>query len=281
MLLGGPDVASEVQRLSSQDPAARRSAVLALLVATGNGAHCCLPIPDERVREWEDARRQLRKLGPVAAPALVPVLIERRRALPPNEGGVLLAIVGAAAVEHVTPLMRHRDAHVRTSAAWTLCEIGAAASPAIPALIPALDDPDPWVRHGAAWALHATEARTPEVVAALRAALRNDVAIVRVDAAAALLARNLHRDEALEVFWNAWEENARIQMLLQLPRVLPDHPRTIPTLVAALGDADVSDCAADGLRRLMPGARLRLVRLLATVPKPVAERLRALLREDC
>jgi HEAT repeat protein len=50
-------------------------------------------------------------------------------------------------------LLKDRDERVRQSAAWALGEIGAAAKPAVPALIEALKDEDRDVQFRAAEAL--------------------------------------------------------------------------------------------------------------------------------
>jgi hypothetical protein len=87
-----------------------------------------------------------------------------------------------------TEQLTANDAAVRRRAASALGELGAAASPAVPALVEALSDEDATVRRAAAQALGAIGPEASAATPALTGALEDPDAGVRKDAALALVA---------------------------------------------------------------------------------------------
>ena len=91
--------------------------------------------------------------GPQVIAPLVAALDDRNEDVR-HGAGMTLAYIGADAVPAlVETLGRSSVPHVRASAAWALSFMGAAGTPALPALQAALDDGSPDVRHVARYAI--------------------------------------------------------------------------------------------------------------------------------
>ncbi|MER7335355.1 MULTISPECIES: HEAT repeat domain-containing protein [unclassified Micromonospora] len=147
-----------VRALADPEPERRREAHRTL-VAAGSGAVAPLIaglLDEESPVDWAGAAGSvLREIGApafeplVAAIAAATTVEVRRRCGWAFQGfGVELLDAYAAALSHPSP-------HVRQDAALGLQYRGAAAVPAVPALLPLLADPDPDVRQRAVWALSA------------------------------------------------------------------------------------------------------------------------------
>ena len=168
-------------QLPGRRPAAAPSAL--------TGAEPALPMPPEVLSAAADLRRRdarvrlaairrLGELGPAAAPAAGELIRRLRRPQDRRAAETALAAIGAGAVPALIEALRHRDFDVRGRAAETLGRMGAAALPAVPALLDAYR----W-NHGVEPALRSIgDAARP----ALRDALRSDDRIVRSAAAGTL-----------------------------------------------------------------------------------------------
>ena len=100
-----------------------------------------------------------------------------------NAAGAL-ANIGPQSVAALTELLQDKNEHVRYAAAWALWEIGAAASPAVPALTALLKDDE--VKDAAAGALGGIGPEAKPAVAALTELLKDKHADVRRNAVEAL-----------------------------------------------------------------------------------------------
>lgn len=98
----------------------------------------------------------------------------------------------------VTGVLEGRDSELRSSALYVLRELGAAAAPALPAIVAALDDGDPQVRARACEALGELPGDAADVVTGLLARIDDEEPDVSYAASEALVARQAA--EAVPVF---------------------------------------------------------------------------------
>jgi HEAT repeat protein len=169
------------------------------------------------------------------------------------------------AVARLVPVLSSRDPYVRGFAVWSLGELGAAAEPAVPALVAALRDEDD-VPGVAAQALAKIGPAARAAVPALLEVLGRDDARRRWNAAGALGrigpgARAA--TPALAAALRDGDARVRAQAALALGRIGAATEVVVPALAAALRDEseDVRAQAARALGRLGPGAIPAIARL--------------------
>jgi HEAT repeat protein len=129
---------------------------------------CVFEVPGSAAAAGARGGGTSRDAGPLTLPVMdllrqqagPAVIAELAGALDDSDGdvrhfsGLTLAWIGAEAVPPLIEVLEQApDAHRRTSAAWILSLMGAAGTPALPALQAALQDPDQDVRFTARYAI--------------------------------------------------------------------------------------------------------------------------------
>lgn len=198
----------------------------------------------------------------------------------------------AAVAALVEALQNPDDPLLRQGAASTLGTFGAAAKPAVPALVKALKDPEPQVRLGAVEALMRLDAREPAAVVALWELLHSPDPSLRNQATGemkmlgrvglpTLLAALKDKDPALRsraafllgsvgpgptaqtaapALTEALADEAapvRLEAALALSQLRQTSPKVVAPLIEALksSDADVRRRAASGVAQVGPAAK--------------------------
>lgn len=190
----------------------------------------------------------LQRMGPRAAPAVVPLLADARlggrdTAIP------LLRTYGAAALPVIIGVLDHPDEASRAGAALTLARFPAAAEPVLPALQRARRDLAPTVRVAALWGLGQMLDRPTEIVPALVDALADADPGVQLQAIQSL---RFFRQEAAPAV------TALRRLLRESP---PDHRAEAALALAAIGDS--AKAAADELLGNVRGTEARPARQAA------------------
>jgi len=198
-------------------------------------------VKDRSILVRREAIRVLHNIGPSAAPAAIPALVEG---------------------------LKDSDAGVRAGAADVLWSYGEAGAEAVPALIAATTDPDQNVRRSAIRALP-SNGGTAEIIHALTKSLQDP--LVATGAAEALGTLGTVAKSAIPELRRAAKDSQRFrpEMLYTLGRLKADDEESIAFISDALADPDpnVALAAATSLRAIGPnasGALPALVRALGS-----------------
>lgn len=251
-------------------------ALFAVLSGTAAGAEADPATIKRLVRQLKSSRtrpaavRELAKMGKPAVDGIADALADKTSGVYTTQAKSALVAMGPGAIEHITGMLKYRNATVRKVGLQVLGEFGPLAGQAVPSIMKVLEAPDPTAMMGLRTVAAQTLGKIGPPAAPAAALLvqamtdRADVHGFLREAAIAALgqlgpgAAEASADLAKIVLDKSQTPKARIAATQALGRVGAPADLVVTTLRQAMQDAPntmIAREAVEGLARLGPKAK--------------------------